>query len=116
MRRLRDEGIEILGWINGNSWGTTLGQHVAQMYGRGGEVYNLYVALSPPGGGEDEVVALGNVRRYRAAVERGKAEPMNMEMIEVRLTRFPQITQELTRLLRELEAAQSRKGADERPR
>ena len=95
-RELRDEAIRMLGWVAGNSYGHPVWPDVRPYVGRGGEYYDFFVSLSPPGlgSGAQEAEAFHNVSLYETWFEKGQTRPFNEPDNMNKIRRILQIAEE----------------------
>ena len=75
-RDLRNEGIRNIGWVAGNSKGHPIWPEIKPYVTAGGEYYEFFMRLAPPGS-DHKVEAIMNVNLYRAALEDGQKLPFN---------------------------------------
>lgn len=96
-RRLRDDGIDLVGWVAGNSYNHPIWPQLKPYVGRGGQYYDFFVSLAPPGLSKDaqQAEALGNVRRYQKSFERGKTRSFNERDNNNKTKRMLQIAEEV---------------------
>ncbi len=97
-RQLRDEGIENIGWVAGNSYGHPVWPEVKGYVGKDGDYYNLFVRLAPKGS-DHETEAFHNVSLYNKSFEEGQKQPFNEHESTLRTQRILQIVEELKALL-----------------
>jgi hypothetical protein len=98
LRQLRDEGIDNIGWIAGNTRGQAIWPQVEPYVGRDGEYYNAFIRLTTHEA-DPQTVASMNVGRYRDAVERGQAMPFSESEALSRTRRTVQIVAEMGELM-----------------
>lgn len=99
LANLRDEGIDTIGWIAGNSRGHTTWPQVQPYVGKDGQYYNFFISLKGADGAGDEVEALGNIQRYEGAVATGTSSPFSEAEEFDRTKRAVQILKQIETLL-----------------
>lgn len=69
----------MLGWVAGNSFGHPIWQQVKQYVGKGGEYYEFFLGLAPPGLSKDaqQAEAFHNVSLYDEWFQRGQKKPFD---------------------------------------
>lgn len=99
IRTLRDEAIQNVGWVAGNSHGHPIWPQMKGYVGRGGSYYKAFVSLAPPGlsRAEQQAEAHHNVRLYEKWFERGEQAAFNEAEATSRIQRVLQISEELKR-------------------
>lgn len=103
LRTLRDEAIANIGWVAGNAYGHLIWPELRPYIGRGGEYYDSFMRLAPPGADHQTEAAL-NVALYQKWFERGQAAPFNEPEGMRRLERLNALVGETTALLRQMRA------------
>ena len=101
-RELRDQAIRMLGWVAGNTYAHPIWPEMKPYIGRGGEYYDFFLSLSPPGldRSSQEVEAFQNVSLYQEWFERGQARPFNEADNGNKIKRILQIAGEVVSVYR----------------
>lgn len=101
-RELRDQAIRMLGWVAGNSYAHPVWPEMKPYVGRGGEYYDFFLRLSPPGldRSAQEAEAFHNVSLYQKWFEKGQTRPFNEEDNVNKITRILQIAEEVVSVYR----------------
>ena len=96
-RRLRNDAIRMLGRIAGNSYEHPIWPEVKPYVARGGQYYDFFLRLAPPGlsRSEQEAEAFANVRLYQEWFEKGRAQPFNESDNINKIRRIQQIATEV---------------------
>lgn len=78
-RELRNQAISMLGWVAGNSYAHPIWPEMKPYIGRGGEYYDFFLRLTPPGldRGALEAEAFQNVSLYRKWFDSGQSRPFD---------------------------------------
>ena len=98
-RQLRDQGITNIGWVAGNAAGHPIWPQVEPFVGKGGNYYNAFVRLKPPGSNE-QVEAYSNVALYEEWVKTGESAPFNETDCVAKIQRVLQIADELAKTVK----------------
>ena len=101
-RELRDQAIRMLGWVAGNSYAHPVWPEVKPYVGRGGDYYDFFVRLSPPGldRSAQEAEAFHNVSLYQKWFEKGQTLPFNEADNVNKIRRILQIAEEVVSVYR----------------
>ncbi len=98
-RELRDQGIQNIGWVAGNSSKHPIWPQMKPFVGRGGTYYETLVRLKVPGS-DSQTEAYSNVALYRKWKNIGSKITFNEAECMNRIKRTIQITKELSDLMR----------------
>ncbi len=92
----------MLGWVAGNSSGHPVWPEVRPYVGQGGEYYDFFVRLSPPGldRSAQEAEAFHNVNLYREWFEKGQTRPFNEPDNTDKMRRILQIAKDVVNVYR----------------
>ncbi len=101
-RELRDQAIRMLGWVAGNSYAHPVWPEMNPYVGRGGEYYDFFLGLSPPGldRSAQEAEAFHNVSLYQKWFEKGQTLPFNEADNVNKIKRILQIAEEVVSVYR----------------
>ena len=101
-RELRDQAIRMLGWVAGNSYAHPVWPEMKPYVGRGGEYYDFFLGLSPPGldRSAQEAEAFHNVSLYQKWFEKGQTLPFNEADNVNKFRRILQIAEEVVSVYR----------------
>ena len=102
LRTNRDEAIVNIGWVAGNAYGHPIWQDLRAHVGRGGDYYDVFMRLAPPGT-DHQTEAMLNVALYEEWFERGQAAPYNEAEMLRRTERVLMLVEEGRALLRDME-------------
>ncbi len=92
-----NDAIRMLGRIAGNSYEHPIWPEVKPYVARGGQYYDFFLRLAPPGlsRSEQEAEAFANVRLYQEWFEKGRAQPFNESDNINKIRRIQQIATEV---------------------
>ena len=93
--KLRDQAIQNIGWVAGNSYDHPIWPEMEQYVGRGGVYYDTYVSLKCGLHRDEATTALANVQLYRDWFEKGRKKSFNEPDNMRRIKRVIQINDEL---------------------